>query len=728
MNDEKQSTFYLNNDIGLGSCLILLSYLIDRNKTFPSRLILRENNITASVFRDFIKIFKLTPEILSIDFQNLDKESFPRHDTLHFFSGYHYSDEICLFDKTYSNKAKRGKVVGICCYPPTLGSQNYKKHYDQSNFIFNRSMSMDYYKLLFEKLLNCGYDVVTLDQMISIEEKSYLISQVCDFVIGYEGGMMHLAHMLRTPTIILPRKIDNDLTNHMLHPCDSAWLLDDENIFLSWSNEEIEKIINYCNSGQGNNKFLTGEYKFCIDDSYNQWSVFNSKELEYIIDKGEHSSIFYPGYYDVKNFFLESCKKISNSKPIYFFSDVESKPVFRNSQVLIGFENCILTDNENANNLVIIDDINKFERLGDPDGDYRNKVVEIFKKNLSSRIIIRHDWSNLINIGWTAKIISDFISDYNLHAECYRIGFLGQDSIEMNILDKMLKKRGYSIHIGAYGEYILLHTPIYDLTAIQPVKKFSCFTRTHRKERLDFFSELIEKDLLKNFIYTYNNTYIYDEAINERYQSKEFLKSQVDKIFDPVREKIDNWIDDMPYGLSNTDDIYSVKQKFLFENLAKSYFNIVIESSQSFVDPEYIDGELIYQAMVTEKTYKAISCRRPFIIYSSMDALKYIKLRGYKTFHPYIKEDYDNIEDMIERRNAIIQEITRLNNLGETEFLETYNNCKDICEHNYQLFLKHSKVQTGTWFQRLGLNVEYPHYLNQLSAEDKQYALSMLGD
>ena len=720
MNNEKQTTFYLSNDIGLGSSLIMLSYLIDRNKTIPSRLVLHENKLTASMFKDFIKIFKITPELLPIDFLSFDNKSFPRHDILHFFSGYHFFDEINLFDKTFTNQAKRGKVVGLCCYPHLLGSQNYKKHYDKSNFIFNRSMSMDYNKLLFEKLLDCGYDVITLDQPISIEEKSYLISQMCDFVIGYEGGMMHLAHMLKTPTIILPRKIDNDLTNQMLHPCDSAWLLEDENIFLEWSKEEIEQIINLCNTGQGNNKFFTGQYKFCVDQSLDTWAVYDSKKLENILHRGKHSAMFYPEYYDVTNFFVESSRKIGNSRPIYFFSEIESRPVLLTSDCLAGFDTSILTHDEDAYNLTIVFNLNQ-SNLGE-----KNKIVDIFKKNLTSSLIIRYDWSQLLNINHQFNLISNFLNNYNLRNDCYRIGFLGQDSIEVNLLDKMLKKHGFAIHKGVYGEYILVNTPIYDLTNFDPVKKFSCFNRSHKKERLDFFSELIEKDLLQNFIYTYNNHWPYDSEINKKYQDKEFLKSQVDIIFSSSREKINNWIEGIPYTLSGHDNLVSLRQKFLFQNLSKSFFHIVLETDQQTLDIEYIDGELIRHAMVTEKTYKAISCRRPFLIYSGPFALEYLKLRGYKTFHPYILEDYDKIEDMVERRRAIIEEITRLNSMSDQDFLQVYNNCKDICEHNYRLFLEQSNINIDPWFQKLGVSTKYPHYFIDLTVEEQAYALSML--
>ena len=68
-------------------------------------------------------------------------------------------------------------------------------------------------------------------------------------------------------------------------------------------------------------------------------------------------------------------------------------------------------------------------------------------------------------------------------------------------------------------------------------------------------------------------------------------------------------------------------------------------------------------------------------------SLHVLKDSGYKTFHPYINEDYDNIEDDELRLVAIADEIERLCGLSDEEWLEIQRELIPRLEHNYQLLL-----------------------------------------
>jgi hypothetical protein len=83
--------------------------------------------------------------------------------------------------------------------------------------------------------------------------------------------------------------------------------------------------------------------------------------------------------------------------------------------------------------------------------------------------------------------------------------------------------------------------------------------------------------------------------------------------------------------------------------------------------------------------YKPIACHRPFIVFSTPWFLKEFKNLGYKTFHPYIDESYDDIQDDVERLNAIAKEVERLCNLTDADFTNLMENCKKITEHNFKI-------------------------------------------
>ena len=88
----------------------------------------------------------------------------------------------------------------------------------------------------------------------------------------------------------------------------------------------------------------------------------------------------------------------------------------------------------------------------------------------------------------------------------------------------------------------------------------------------------------------------------------------------------------------------------------------------------------------SEKIFKCLAVGHPFIIVSTPKFLQGLKSKGYKTFSPYIKEDYDFIVEDEERLRAIVQEINRLCRLSESEQLEFIKNVKPIVEYNVEHF------------------------------------------
>lgn len=121
------------------------------------------------------------------------------------------------------------------------------------------------------KLIKCaGYDVVTLDSKdATIADKSWLIENLCECVIGYEGGIAHLSHMLNVPYIMLPWRKDGGL-EQLLHLDNSTYFLNSVYELLNWIDDDKHKLndtINALNAGHGNNKFLRGERSVIIDEN-----------------------------------------------------------------------------------------------------------------------------------------------------------------------------------------------------------------------------------------------------------------------------------------------------------------------------------------------------------------------------------------------------------------------------------------------------------------------------
>lgn len=107
----------------------------------------------------------------------------------------------------------------------------------------------------------------------------------------------------------------------------------------------------------------------------------------------------------------------------------------------------------------------------------------------------------------------------------------------------------------------------------------------------------------------------------------------------------------------------------------KSYFSVVTETQ--FSNDRCVD--------ISEKTYKAITFKHPFIVASTPLHLQYLRNLGYKTFSPYIDESYDLEFNDAKRLLLICKEINRLSNLSEDELLEFRTNLLEIVDYNFNL-------------------------------------------
>lgn len=115
-----------------------------------------------------------------------------------------------------------------------------------------------------------------------------------------------------------------------------------------------------------------------------------------------------------------------------------------------------------------------------------------------------------------------------------------------------------------------------------------------------------------------------------------------------------------------------------------SYFSVVSETT-------YFTKWYSSARFLSEKAFKPIAMRHPFILVSVPDSLEIYRIMGYKTFTPFIDERYDQELDDGKRMLMVLDEIERLCNLTESELQEFLLNVKEICDYNYDILM--SKTQ-----------------------------------
>lgn len=89
---------------------------------------------------------------------------------------------------------------------------------------------------------------------------------------------------------------------------------------------------------------------------------------------------------------------------------------------------------------------------------------------------------------------------------------------------------------------------------------------------------------------------------------------------------------------------------------------------------------------LTEKIFKPIVTRRPFILVAAPGNLNYLKTYGFKTFSNWIDESYDDETDNDKRLAMITEEIKKLSNLSVSQQQQMFAEMQEVLEYNFHHF------------------------------------------
>lgn len=112
----------------------------------------------------------------------------------------------------------------------------------------------------------------------------------------------------------------------------------------------------------------------------------------------------------------------------------------------------------------------------------------------------------------------------------------------------------------------------------------------------------------------------------------------------------------------------------------------VPETQESFC---YVVTETCYweqKKHLTEKIFKPIVSRMPFILVGPAHNLEYLRSYGFKTFGKWWDESYDSIKDPIKRLDAIQDVLNYICSLSLNELEDMLKDMADTLEYNYNLF------------------------------------------
>lgn len=204
--------------------------------------------------------------------------------------------------------------------------------------------------------------------------------------------------------------------------------------------------------------------------------------------------------------------------------------------------------------------------------------------------------------------------------------------------------------------------------------------RVERPHRAILMSKLWENNLLHKIDWSF---YTYPD--NKEHIHKTLLSHYDDSTFAKFIKDCTRSLD----FTANTDDnFYANGYPFDPDLYRNTSFSIISESD--FNISHYDQPE--FTPKVTEKTYRAIINRHPFICAWFPSMIKKLKSKGYRTFEEYTTiSNYNEIRDLDTRLNAIVTNIDTFHEqLSRPEVVEKVR--ADI-EYNYQHYLKHVEIE-----------------------------------
>lgn len=225
-------------------------------------------------------------------------------------------------------------------------------------------------------------------------------------------------------------------------------------------------------------------------------------------------------------------------------------------------------------------------------------------------------------------------------------------------------------------------------------KKFVCYNRSVKPHRMFITAEIISRGLLDK-CYLSN----YFDYNNDQYNLNNlhaYFPNAAERVVQVVHANKNLFPIDLGLlDLQHDNEKLANRTHGLFpedvEHFNNSYFALITESKffqDSPSDLSLLATDLSLNCFfLTEKTFKIIHGRFPFVLAGFAGSLKMLRKLGYKTFHPYIDESYDAIENDEERLEAIMDEVERLSHLPDGDLLDWQESIQPILEHNYQVLL-----------------------------------------
>ena len=268
------------------------------------------------------------------------------------------------------------------------------------------------------------------------------------------------------------------------------------------------------------------------------------------------------------------------------------------------------------------------------------------------------------------KIYSDWCKRHKVEEELAVIPAARFETVSKN----MMFQSGLNLHINEIDNPIPLG---------KRPKKYLCYNRMPRLHRLKVITELHKANFIKDGHVSFHNE---DGHLNHwgRNDHAELDKEWTDTFkyfFDNVQPELD-------YTLNKTAERWNPAdlQQDDIQHFTESYFSIVNETlfyKAGYKHEHLVDLQATESVFLSEKIYKPLAMKHPFIVVGVDTTLENLRKFGYKTFSKWFDESYDLEPDCDKRMDLAINEMKRLIALSDDEWQLIIKDMAPTLQHNF---------------------------------------------
>jgi len=257
--------------------------------------------------------------------------------------------------------------------------------------------------------------------------------------------------------------------------------------------------------------------------------------------------------------------------------------------------------------------------------------------------------------------------------------FLEVEIITANMLESHDK---YKITVRPVLQFAAVRDPVDSKYHIWNKNKIFCayYGRPlwHRIGLASYLKSRHGKESLVNLRGDYNN-----EDSRRLFEVTEFFRWAPEHIKDFAAVA-----DQLPLMIETTDGYTpgATDTTGFTNQLLEFYPDIFVD----IVSETFTSGNSFYP---TEKTFRPMLLKKPFIIMGAANHLIYLRQMGFKTFSDFWSEDYDGLTRKA-RYQKIIELIDFIASRSKDELHDMYQRMQSILDHNYNLLVSKSYNRT----------------------------------